>query len=326
MTVDWSGDPTALVARDWSTLVASDPEATVFHTPRYLKLYWEEFGATRLQLAFVRRGERDVAAAAFDLGDGKATWLGGLEVTDYLGPVGDPDATEEAAHELMAGLAGREGWSEADLAGLPKDGRWLPALADGARNAGLHTDVRGHSVAPFLELPESYDAYLTALPGKLRHELRRKERRLRESVSEVRLVDATPATIKEDLDRFVSLHRSSGGEKGRFMVPGMELYFRRLGEALLPDGTFRLSFLEADGERIAGAVGFRFGERFFLYNSAYDHARANLSPGIVLVVELIRRAIDEGCRVFDLLKGDLGYKYRFGSRPRRVCRLLVRRP
>jgi CelD/BcsL family acetyltransferase involved in cellulose biosynthesis len=325
MTVDWSGDPTSFVARDWSALVRADPEATVFHTPRYLKLYWEEFGATRLQLAFVRRGDRDVAAAAFDLGDGIAAWLGGFEVTDYLGPVGDPEFTVDAARELMAGLAGRDEWSEADLAGLPGDGRWLPALVDGAREAGLRAEVRGDGVAPFLELPGSYDAYLAALPGKLRHELRRKERRLREQLSGVRLVDATPATIEEDLDRFVALHRSSGGEKGRFMVPQMELFFRRLAEALLPDGTFRLSFLEAEGDRVAGAVGFRFGERFLLYNSAYDHGRATLSPGIVLVIELIQRSIEEGCRTFDLLKGAPGYKIRFGARPRRVCRFLVRR-
>jgi CelD/BcsL family acetyltransferase involved in cellulose biosynthesis len=325
MTVEWIPDPEAFVARDWSTLVEADPEGTIFHTPRYLKLYWEEFGAGRLELALVRRGERDAAAAAFDLGDGVATWLGGFDVTDYMGPVGDPRELAGSAHELMAALAGREEWSRADLAGLPGEGRWLPALAEGARQAGLDVEVRGDGVAPFLELPASYDAYLEALPGKLRHELRRKDRRLREVVPGVRLDEATPDTIVPDLDWFVDLHRSSGGEKGRFMVPGMEIFFRRLGDALLPDGTFRLSFLEAGGERLAGAAALRFRDRFLLYNSAYDHRHAGLSPGIVLVSELIRSAIDEGCRTFDLLKGDVGYKYRFGARPRRVCRLLLAR-
>jgi CelD/BcsL family acetyltransferase involved in cellulose biosynthesis len=45
-----------------------------------------------------------------------------------------------------------------------------------------------------------------------------------------------------------------------------------------------------------------------------------------LVAELIRRAIDNGCRRFDMLKGDLGYKYRFGAEPRRIVRLLLSRP
>jgi CelD/BcsL family acetyltransferase involved in cellulose biosynthesis len=325
MTVEWTDDPTVFAARDWSGLVDADPEASFFHTPAFLKPYWEEFGAGGLAVAVVRRDDEDVAVAAFEVRDEAAAWLGGFEVTDYMGPVGQPERREGAAAELMASLAEREDWAEADLAGLPGDGRWLPALLAGARDAELDARVASDGVAPYLELPADYDSYLAALPGKLRHELRRKDRRLRNALPDVRLVDATPATLREDLDRFVGLHRSSPGDKGRFMVPGMELFFRRLGDVLLPEGAFRLAFLEGDGQKIAGAVGFRFRDRFLLYNSAYDHGHAGLSPGIVLAAELIRSAIADGKHVVDLLKGDLGYKYRFGARPRRVCRLLLGR-
>ncbi len=44
---------------------------------------------------------------------------------------------------------------------------------------------------------------------------------------------------------------------------------------------------------------------------------------MVLVADLIERAILDGCRWFDLLKGDLAYKYRFGARPRAVKRLVL---
>ena len=46
---------------------------------------------------------------------------------------------------------------------------------------------------------------------------------------------------------------------------------------------------------------------------------------MVLVGEDIRLAIEEDCSGFDLLKGDYGYKYRFGSSPRAVKRLVVKR-
>jgi CelD/BcsL family acetyltransferase involved in cellulose biosynthesis len=325
MTVEWTHDPRAFVARDWAPLVLADPEATFFHTPRYLKLYWEEFGAEHLHLATVVLGGQDVAAAAFDLRDDVLTWLGGFDVTDYLGPVGIPEARDAAAKELMTSLASRPQWRTADLAGLPKGGRWLPALVEAARDAELQADPGDDGVAPLLELPDTYDAYLEGLPGKLRHEIRRKERRLREALPDAHLVEATPDTLARDLDRFVDLHRSSTGAKGKFMVPGVELFFRRLAEALLPDRTFRLVFLEAGEDKVAGAVGFRWHDRFFLYNSAFDHHRASLSPGMVLVAEMIRGAIEEGCRTFDMLKGDLRYKYRFGARPRRIGRLRLHR-
>jgi hypothetical protein len=67
MAVHWTSDPAAFTTRDWTALVEADPDGTIFHTPRYLKLYWEEFGATDLQIAEVREGEDTLAAAAFDI-------------------------------------------------------------------------------------------------------------------------------------------------------------------------------------------------------------------------------------------------------------------
>jgi CelD/BcsL family acetyltransferase involved in cellulose biosynthesis len=325
VTVEWTADPTAFTAWDWTGLVRADPDGTFFHTPRYLKLYWEEFGAAGLQIAQVHSGDDPIAAAVFDVHRGRLSFLGGTEVTDYMGPVGLPAFRDQAAKELMTSLAARDDWRSANLGGLVEEGSWLRALAQGAADAGLDVAMEVEAVAPFLELPRSFESYLESLSAKRRHELRRKTRRLEEAVPDARLVDATVATLPDHLDRFFQLHRSSGGPKGRFMQPAMELFFRRLGDELLPDGTFRLVFLEASEERMAGVVAFRDRDRLLLYNSAYDRARGDLSPGIVLAVELIRGSIDEGFRAVDMLKGNLSYKYQFGSRPRRVCRIKLRR-
>jgi CelD/BcsL family acetyltransferase involved in cellulose biosynthesis len=325
VSVEWIDDPVAFASDDWPSLLQADADATLFHGPRFLKPYWEEFSAGSLSVAVVRAGDRPSAVAPFEVNDGLLRFLGGFDVTDYMGPVGIPVELERAAKELMAAVAARDDWERADLRGLGEEGSWLDALRGGARDAGLDADAELDAVAPCLALPATFDEYLATLPGKRRHEVRRKDRRLREAFPDVRLVDASPATIGNDLDRFVELHRSSPGEKGRFMVPGMELFFRRLADALLPDGTLRLAFLETGGHRVAGAIGFRDGAAFRLYNSAYDHAAAALAPGMVLVTELIRSAIEEGRRAFDFLKGDLSYKYRFGPRRRRVLKLLLRR-
>ena len=89
--------------------------------------------------------------------------------------------------------------------------------------------------------------------------------------------------------------------------------------------TFRLAFFRADGADVAGAIGFTFRDRFYLYNSAFDRDWRQLAPGMMLVAHLIEDAIEAGCEVFDMLKGDLEYKYRFGARPRPVKRLVVSR-
>jgi CelD/BcsL family acetyltransferase involved in cellulose biosynthesis len=324
MPVSWTDDPTAFTSREWTRLVQADPEGTVFHSPRFLKLYWEEFGQGHLQLAFVDEGSEDVAAAALELRDDTLTWLGGFDLTDYMGPVGPPTSRERAAKELMVGLAVRDDWSQADLRGLPREGDWLRALQGAAEDVGLPSEVETDTVAPWLSLPSSYQEYLAGLPSKRRHELRRKERRLREALPDARVVTSDPDRVGRDLDRFVAWHRTSEGPKGRFMVPGMELFFRRLADELLSGGPFRLWLLEAEGEPIAGAVGFEDRDRILLYNSAFDHARARLAPGMVLVAMLVAQSIERGCVAVDMLKGDLEYKYRLGARPRELARLVLR--
>lgn len=325
MPLTWVEDPSAFASAEWRGLVDADPEATVFHSPRFLKPYWDEVAGARLRVALVEVGRDTVAVVAFETRDRVLTFLGGSEVTDYLGPIGIPEATEAAAKELMTGLAGRTDWDLADLRGLPHDGRWLAALREAAGDAALAAHAGEDGVAPLLALPGSFEAYLRELGGKRRHEMRRKRRRLEEVCTQVRVVDATPETAAADVTRFAELHRLSRGRKGRFMVPGMELFFRRLADEFLSDGTLRLAFLEADGRRLAAAIGFRWRDRFLLYNSAYDRRAASLAPGMVLVEELIRSSIEEGLRALDFLKGDLPYKYRFGARPRRIGRLVVRR-
>jgi CelD/BcsL family acetyltransferase involved in cellulose biosynthesis len=330
MRITYSEDGRDFVLRDWSNLVTLDPWGTLFHTPQFLKLYWEEFGQSPglLLLAFAEdeRGAQ-VGAVAFERIGGVLRFLGGTEVTDYLGPVSIPEVGDAVAKELFASLARREDWAQADLRGLPEDSPWLERLSGAAAAQGFQCEVVDdqNGVTPRLALPGSWHDYLESLSAKLRHEIRRKARRLEEEAGPYRICLATEATLEPFLDRFVELHRSSEGPKGVFLQPGMEIFFRRLGAAFQPRGIFRLTFLEAGGEKVAGTIGFRFEGTHYLYNSAFDHAWSRLAPGMVLVAEDIRIAIESGCSVFDLLKGDYAYKYRFGAAPRAVKRLLVTR-
>jgi CelD/BcsL family acetyltransferase involved in cellulose biosynthesis len=330
MRITFSEDGRDFQRRGWAELVEADPAGTFFHTPDYLKLYWEEFGEQPEHLLFAFAEEDDgaqIGAAAFERIDETLRFLGGTEVTDYMGPVGVPDRRDAIAKELWTALLTREDWSGADLRGLAEDNAWLGVLREAAGAAGLAVEETEdqNGVAPFLGLPETWDAYLAELPSKLRHEIRRKANKLEAEAGPFTIHTATEDTVDWLLDRFVELHRMSEGPKGVFMQPGMEIFFRRLAEAFLPRGVFALQFIEVGGELAAGTIGYRFGGTFSLYNSAFDRRWGNLAPGMVLVAEDIRHAIEAGCDAFDLLKGDYAYKYRFGARPRLVRRLVLTR-
>jgi CelD/BcsL family acetyltransferase involved in cellulose biosynthesis len=331
MRIVFSEDARDFQRRDWTELAHRDPAGSVFHLPTYLKLYWEEFGDTaeHLLLGFAEEDDgTQVGAVAFERIGTTLRFLGGTEVTDYMGPVAVPDAQAEIAKALVRALIEREGWRSADLRGLAEDHAWLRLLHDAAVAGGLSVveEDDQNGTAPFLKLPPRWDAYLEGLPAKLRHEIRRKAKKLESEAGPFRILTADEGSIGGFLDRFVELHRLSEGPKGVFMVPGMEIFFRRLADAFLPDGIFRLTFIEVAGQLAAGTIGFVCDGTMYLYNSAFDRTWGTLAPGMVLVGEDIRMAIEEGCTRFDLLKGDYAYKYRFGAIPRRVRRLMWERP
>ena len=330
MDIHLSDDPRDFVRRDWSSLVTADGAGTFFHTPQYLKLYWEEFGQEpeALLLAFAEDDGGQIGAVAFERFGTTLRFLGGTEVTDYMGPVALPDARRQVAKELFVALDRIDAWGGADLRGLPEDEPWLSLLAEAAAARGFRTEIVDdqNGVAPFLPLPGSFEEYLAQLPAKLRHEIKRKARKLEQEAGPWHICLATADDLEGFLDVFVEMHRTSEGPKGVFMQPGMEIFFRRLGEAFLPRGIFNLTFIELDEHhKLAGTIGFRFEGRYYLYNSAFDRAYQAVSPGMVLVAEDIRIAIEGGCAAFDMLKGDYAYKYRFGAEPRAVKRLVVKR-
>jgi CelD/BcsL family acetyltransferase involved in cellulose biosynthesis len=241
MDVVFSEDGRDFTRRDWSSLVTADPAGTFFHTPQYLKLYWEEFAEQpeHLLLAFAEEDGVQVGAVAFERLDGTLRFLGGTEVTDYMGPAALPEVRDAVAKELLAGLGRREDWRIADLRGLAEDQPWLRALADAAAAQGFGVEISEdqNGVAPFLSIPGSYDEYLAGLPSKLRHEIKRKARKLEVEGGPYRVSVAQRDTLEEHLDRFVQLHRTSEGPKGVFMPPGREIFFRRRGEGSCRGGS-----------------------------------------------------------------------------------------
>ena len=141
MDIVFSQDPRDFARRDWSALVRADPAGTFFHTPGFLKIYWEEFAdqPDHLLLAFADEDGEQVGAVAFERLDGTLRFLGGTEVTDYMGPVALPEARSTVAKELFAALGRADDWAEADLRGLPEDQPWLELLV--SRDNDVNTAI-----------------------------------------------------------------------------------------------------------------------------------------------------------------------------------------
>jgi CelD/BcsL family acetyltransferase involved in cellulose biosynthesis len=86
-----------------------------------------------------------------------------------------------------------------------------------------------------------------------------------------------------------------------------------------------LGFLTVGDRRIGAEIHFETAGSVMYYNAGIDPDARALSSGVLLMVRLVRRAIELGkCRV-DLLRGDEPYKYEWGAVDEPVQRILVRR-
>ena len=246
-----------------------------------------------------------------------------------MGPVGLPEATGAMAKELWTALLARDDWADADLRGAcPRTPLVRVAAAmPRRRRASTVTEDRDQTGSRRSSpLPRGVGGLLAGLPSKYRHEIKRKATKLDEEAGAFRIVTADDETLVPMLDRFVELHRMAEGPKGVFMVPGMEIFFRRLGEAFCADGVFRLTFIEVGGQLAAGTIGFVWGGTSYLYNSAFDRSWGDLAPGMVLVGEDIRLAIEEGCDGVRPAEGRLRVQVPVRvAVPRAVKRLVVMR-
>ncbi|MFN2615022.1 MAG: GNAT family N-acetyltransferase [Actinomycetota bacterium] len=301
---------------DWCALWDRDLSASLFQRPEYLGIWLTEFGADRNPCFIEIRdgGElRGLAALSVDA-DGVLRFLGDHDVTDYFGPLAAPDDHDAVADAVVEAIARVDGWERAELLGLGVDTGWDGAIARAAKAAGLSVDERAQDVCPRVALGGTYDDYLASLDGKLRHEIKRKARKLEREAGSYTVRMVTGEDLHEDMELFFDMHRSSEGPKGHFLHWGMSGFFILLARTFAKKGWLRLTFLEQGGRTVAGVFSFAARGIWNVYNSAFDQSMRELAPGMVLMAETIKLAADEGSTVFDLLRGDEPYKYRFGAR------------
>jgi CelD/BcsL family acetyltransferase involved in cellulose biosynthesis len=304
---------------EWETLLAADPNAHVFATPEWNKTWWEEFGLGKdlFLLSMRRHGELKALVPLYreeEEGRKILRFIGGVDLTDYLGPICSIYDRDTVAETLVSWLLETAvEWDELDAHSLPVPFGFAEYLVDHADRRGLTFRLEQEETSAVLALPSTWSSYLSSLDSKQRHEIKRKRRRLGREHPDAYFRTANEESLDRDLKTFVEMHRGAEGHKGHFMSPDVASFFERIARAFISKGSLRLDFLEIGDRAVSSAFGFETAHTFYLYNSAYEPDVARLSPGFVLVSELVKESIQKGTKTFDLLRGPERYKYQLGA-------------
>ena len=338
----------------WNELLHKSATDTLFLTWEWQRAWWHAFGTEKdLRLVavhdngghlnaiiplFVQETPIDPNLALPDISIEKPLVLpnaaprrtvhlvGGSEVSDYLDIIAPGGLTRQACAAFLDYLAEEDDWQMLDLRSVPSVSPTISAVAALVGARGWDMQRVREDVCPVLELPDTWDEYLsTRLDKKKRHELRRKMRKA-ERETRVHWYWLNADSLEQGLAIFFELHRASDPGKDDFMSERMEGFFRAVAGVALERDWLRLAVLRFDGHPVASYLCFDYEGDRLVYNSGFDLSTyRHLSPGVVLLGHLIGDAVQRNCRRFDFLQGSERYKYDLGGTDTEVLRLLITR-
>jgi len=342
---------------EWNQLHQVSASPVPFLRHEYLSAWWQTLGGGewaqgKLYIITARREDGILAGIApcflTENRDGipALMLLGSIEISDYLDVIARPDDLAPFLEAVLEHLAGTDApaWQALDWYNLLDCSPTLPLLAAAAGQRGWTVVQEPLQHCPYISLPGDWEKYLAEqVDKKQRHEIRRKMRRIEElnarsdtAHQPVRwYIVQDEATLDAEIADFLQL-MANDPEKARFLTETMRTQMRAVTEtmrtqmraavhAAFQAGWVQLSFLEVNGEKAAGYLNFDYDNHIWVYNSGLDFRFREYSPGWVLLGYLLQWANENQRGIFDFMRGDEDYKYKFGAIDRRVVRVTVRR-
>lgn len=316
---------------EWTDLLAKSANDTFFLTPGFQRTWWRNIGEGELLLLTAREDDDLLGVAPLFVTSKTSEpitlqTVGCVDVSDYLDWATHRGREEGVLSAFLAFLAepGGPSWDVIDLCNIHRDSPTLQILPGLAEAQGWSTQVEIQEVCPVVDLPGTWDDYLVILRKKDRHELRRKTRRAEATEGIDWFIVGPEHQLADEVESYLELMAKSSPDKAEFLTPAMRKFFHELCQLNFDAGWLQLSFLEAEGRRLASYVSFVYNNRVLVYNSGLDwEADPGFGAGIVLTGYLVNHAIEEGREAFDFMRGNERYKYRFGGQDVTVHRVEI---
>jgi CelD/BcsL family acetyltransferase involved in cellulose biosynthesis len=327
----------ATLKTEWDSLLAKSVTHVPFLRYEYLHTWWQTRGGgewpqnAHLLIITAQEGDQLVGVAPCFISqrNEKHTLLllGSVEISDYLDLLVEPRHAAAFTDGIIAysktTLAPQYGIERIEFDNIPDNSPSLEALRSACQKHGFEFIAEPLARSPYIPLSGDYEEYLASLDKKQRHEMRRKMRRVLElpQGSDWYIV-SDPQTLDHEIEEFLRL-MAYEEHKRIFLTEPMKEQMRLSMRDAFGHHMLQLAFITIGGEKAAAYLNFDFNNRIWVYNSGIDPRFYEHSPGWVLLVHLIKWAIESNRFEFDFMRGSEDYKYKFGAVDRAVMRVNI---
>jgi CelD/BcsL family acetyltransferase involved in cellulose biosynthesis len=265
-------------------------------------------------------------------------WLGSGEVcSDYASILCMPEDADRVSEAIAAYLTGSNcasgaphAWDLLEVDGVDAEDsnvtRLLRQLDE--RGCGQHENwpVRTWRLA----LPKSWEDFLGLVSKGHRKKLRRADRELFQTGRAVLRTVENFEQLDPAMDVLIDLHqqrRKMLGEPGCFASPRFTAFHREVARHLLLAGQLQLQLLELDGRTAAAEYQLVSQGVTYVYQGGIDPQGLGEEPGHLMTAAMVKRAIEQGGRAIDFLRGDEPFKAHFRAiaRPQLALRVVPKR-
>lgn len=312
------------IRQEWQALLLQSDANPLFSSWELADIFWQVYARDqdRLRIVCVREGRQLLALFPFYLRRRHLMRVVPLRALHWLGTGGDtsPDYLGGIVHrqygdQYDAWLAQalvmlRDQFDVADLRDMQRAVDVM-VLQRAAAMPMLHAACRERTIMVAALTPD-WDAYLARLSANRRQQIRRARRKVFEQEGMVldRLCHADQ--LEEWFSELVRLHHKRWQQKGEgehaFRTSHYNQFHRSFMGAMLEGNALRLWGLKKDGRLVAMLYCLSDGHTTFYYQGGFDTDYDELKPGMVLMSCAMEEAIREGCREFNMMKGDYDFK------------------
>ena len=296
----------------WDRLWIESPSATIFQTLPWMSAWWKAFGKQLELCTLVVHQGGDIVGILPLVRSGASLRFLGSPGADYCDILCEEGLAPKIIEAALRTLFKVEGWRTCRFANLRDDSTFIRYSKDLPRDILKYLHFSSSAHRSSLRLDGDRNAVIDAMRRK--SALRRHRNKLQKtgSVRFFHLQDR--AQMHHYLNTLFQQHigrRALANEASQFLSPEWREFYHAMVDELFPRDFLRFSILELDGRPIACHFGFEWKDNLTLYKPSFDVGLFALSPGDVLLSEMLAYARDRELNEVDFTVGSESYKEHF---------------
>jgi CelD/BcsL family acetyltransferase involved in cellulose biosynthesis len=296
----------------------------VFLTWDWLSTLWKHFSDGRkLLLLKVEDGDEVAAIAPLMLSKYKLPFFGTIKKVEFLG-VRHSDYNNfiilkkevECLRLILDYLINVvTDWDWIELKDIPETSEnagYLEKLFSDIPSK-LRLDRRVCNICPYILLPNSYAVLTAKLSKNMRQNINKYLRKAKANHNvEFKKYDEAGFSVDEAMRVFMKLHEA------RWALEGLHGAFRdnqlfrdfhmEIAKIFSIKNWLGLYFLIADGKPVSVQYTFEYGDKVYYYLGGFDPNYSQYSIGNLTIMFMLERAVKNGFKEYDMMRGNEYYK------------------